>query len=455
MLADLAVQGEPPRLELPAPAGKFAYGVASSLPLMSAGARDAAALNFALAYAHDLAYPAKALAGAFEDLKYRRKPGKAPSQIVPAPLYFRQAAAQHSPALLPSSPPRPSFSPRISVARRPSISGVNISAFALPPSRTTTSRPTSPELEERPRPNGARRASWNAPPGDLLLSPRIRALRTDGDAPIVEDPREGSETVTPQSAFAQYLFSHASTTTPTPREREIDASEAEGRERGRGWAQEIPQAGGASLAQRSVSADSTPTRTPSSVGTARPPRFLFSRGAAANVDPDDEVTPLVLSPVPVARPKPRLIPGDLIMATISTPTSPAPSAPSSPPTANRGRSHTRRPPSPSPTDLDAAPLVDPRGRSKLRGLGAVKRSLSPVRDPSASASRGRHSDVSHERGRKESSSRARSERSETKGRGRPERREDDEELVELAEDSEDEGRGRRERSRSVLRRGRG
>ena len=475
------MQGDPPRLDLPPLANKFAFGASSMPHALPVGGRDSAALNFALSYAHELAYPSKELkaggeVGGFEDLKYRRRPGMAPSQTVPAPLYFRQAAAHHSPALLPSSPPRLpallpsspprlSFSPRVSPARPPSISGANISAFALPPSRDGPSLPPSPVQTDSPKPRlQGRRSSWTPSTADLLMSPRIRALRAEDPNAIEEQTDQDEDPEAHQSSFARYLFAHASgTATPALDLDDADAADDERDDRGRVHKTPLP----APVPQRSVSADSVPVRTPS-IGTARPTRFLFSRGGAQEPELaplDDAATPIQFSKAPM-----RAIPGNLISATVSsTPSSvapsPMPSPPASPPTlANRGRSATRRPASPSPHDLDGVLTLDPRGRSKLRGLGAVKRSLSPTRDASASASRGRQSDASHERGRRDSRSSARGaasdEREDARGRGRSSRREEEiEEAVEEESDDEQErgrGRGRtRSRSRSLIRRGRG
>ncbi|KAL8278457.1 hypothetical protein RQP46_009147 [Phenoliferia psychrophenolica] len=295
MLAELAIAGEPPRLDLPAPATKFAFAAARSMPHLPTGGRDGQALTFALSYAHELAYPTKELKSeppqpALDlNLTYRRR-APAPSQTVPAPLYFRQAAAHHSPALLPSSPPRLAFSPRVSPARPPSLSGVNISAFALPPSRDGPSLPASPVQTESPRPRTqVRRSSWtSSAAADLLMSPRIRAIRAEDPSSILlEEQADNAAEETTQSSFARYLFAHATgATAPAP--EDVDP-EANNDEDARGRSHKTPLA--APVPQRSVSADSLPIRTPS-IGTARPKRFLFSRGESA-------------APLPVEMPRQR------------------------------------------------------------------------------------------------------------------------------------------------------
>ncbi|KAM0747537.1 hypothetical protein T439DRAFT_383166 [Meredithblackwellia eburnea MCA 4105] len=558
------VSAEPPQLDLPAPAAKFF--APTSLPILPS-AKDAAALSYALSYAHEMSYPGKELADDPEtataqqqatDLTYRRgRQTRAPSQTVPAPLYFRrQAAAHQSPALLPSSPPKTTaatttvlgFSPKVSPARPPSISSANVSAFALPPRRSSPTLPPF-ELSQPAVPSTTtnttttvperRRASWT-PSTDVLISPRIRALRhpIDEESAIDEDDEvidevppshvhqfdneedvDDNEEQGGHSAFAQYLFSHATTGTSTPdtgaeaddespRPSPAPRESGTGAARSRGRAPNAvvgatPNSSSTSsflLSQRSLSADST-LRNKSAVGAGagRPTRFFFSRGRTdsnpttdVEVDPEDEpgsshhhqqrrrrrsnfaLEPTSPSSSPSSSP-PRptttaatvenkssssrrlvLQPGRLIQATFSsTPSSvnpsPMPTPPSSPPTSSRGRSTARRaivaPCSPAGSPTVEHPTPDPRGRSKLRGMGAVKRSMSPAgaRDPSKSMSRGRRSDVSHERGRS--------------SRGRSVRRESDEDIEEEEEEEvrgrERGGRGSRERSRSMLRRGRG
>lgn len=470
MLGDSSVADgdDPPRLDLPAPlSGTLRYPS-----------------GYALSYAHEhqLAFPAKELKSAlasfvpspdaFEDLKYRRRPGtKATSQTVPAPLYFRQAAAQHSPALLPSSPPpRSHFSPRTSPNRPPSLS--NVSSFALPPPATENagpSLPPSPALS--PIDSTNRRSSWAPSSGattmarryskdaaaDLLLSPRIHALRAaESTSSIVEDNCEQDAN---HSAFAHYLFSHLGESN-----EDVDDTSVSLGPRGR--SSDHPPL--SIEAKRSVSADSVlPIRTPS-LGKARRGRFFFARGSAAGTDSnaedelDDEVTPMQKPKKPV------LEPGHFIGATTDSPLSSAApstsalsslsSSPSSPPIASRGRSSTRRPSDSFPSSPTEQPTPDPRGRSKLRGLGAVKRSQSPHREESETRSesgRGREpSQHSRERGKTVVEG-AIGERSRTRGSRRRESREP---LADVAEKDEEWGRGRdrsRNRSTSLLRRGRG
>lgn len=479
MMAGLAVEDDLPRLELPAAVTKVDYG-ASSLPN---GVRLPLS-SYAIAYAPELvSFPSKELRSSsvggttFEDLKYRRKPGL-PSQMVPAPLYFRQsaAAAHSSPALLPSSPPRQAFSPKVSPARPPSISSANVMAFALPPPVSPSPSPSIYQHKhQNPAPssiwcgrpgcvgeksdsgNSSRRASWNSTSSsglvtrrpnhlesaDLLMSPRIRALRSEADAPSTADPVDEDSTSSDElkhSAFACYLFSQLSNTASPP---QPDPSLVD-------WdSQNVPPNPSVPNGNSGVALEPS---CPSSASTVRAPvRTLFGRGPQVGSPPL-----AALDEVMVADTK--LTPGRFIAATTdssfsSVAPSPFPSPPASPPTvSNRGRSSTR----------DAAPAVDsaespldPRGRSKFRP--PPRRSLSPTRDESPA--RGRDSNASsHERGRQGSKSSARGERSETRGRESQTRGRSRREEVRAEDDAdgeEEEERGRRGRSKSLLMRGRG
>lgn len=446
---------DPPQLDLPALATKFEYG-GTSLPV---GFRFP--LSYSISYARDtVTYPAKELKSSsvggvtagFEtlDLKYRRKPGM-PTQAVPAPLYFRQsAAAVHptSPMTAPTSPPKPAFSPRFSPARPPttSTSFGHPSALSLGPS-VVSDVPISPRVDAfggkgspatrhsslaSQSPIVTLKADRRKP--DLLMSPRIRALRGASEITAISEELEdiGVADASTHSAFACYLFAHL--TKAEPSDEEI----ATGR-RGR-----TVQVSGVSTSDgsRSASVDSMVGRT-SSAPPIRPrtSRFIFGRGAPelpATSEIELEIEPLALTPG-------RLISATIESSTPSAPASPFHSAPVSPPTrarSNRGRSPPCEDSLDRATELGAR--MDPRGRSNLRGVGAVERDLSPTRDSSESVSRGRAQSgaASRERGR-ESRSRVRNDRDESQARplGAPV-----EETV---------SRGRAGRSQSRLSRGRG
>ncbi|KAI5476238.1 hypothetical protein MNV49_007938 [Pseudohyphozyma bogoriensis] len=359
MMADLSVGDEPPALDLPASVHKLHHFGAASLPL---GALPTA-INFALSYGQDYSRENEIKSASlgstdgFEDLQFRRKPGK-PAHQVPAPLYFRHTASHNSPALTPSSPALSTLSPLFGVARPPSLA--NVSTFALPPSEAPPSAPAP----DSAMPAQNRRSSWAHPSQprrsnvmdspDVLLSPRIRALRAaDGDAGIIEETDASAAAPETESAFANYLFSHLDSSAVDEPIPQVDAHGPRGR-----------QAAGpitsVEAMQRSVSADSVasqPPRAPS-LGPGRPSRFLFSRGNAASAasTQDENIAPL--------------IPGHLIGATSgsfssSAAASPMSTSPSSPPTG-RGRSSTRQTATSSSSFEPAS--VDPRGRSKLRGL---------------------------------------------------------------------------------------
>lgn len=411
-----------------------------------------------------MTYPAKELKSAsaglvsgFDtlDLKYRRKP----TPSVPAPLYFRQSAAAVQPASPITGPlsPRPRFSPRFSPARVPttSTSFAVPSLLSLPPAVASApsylsdfdkcgrpgcagSNPTSARI-----PGDHRAASPLAPSAvaaikhdlrrgptsDLLMSPRIRALRGSSDiVGIVEEEEDIPEIndAATHSAFACYLFSHL--TTGEPSDEEI-ASGTRGRT--------VQQVGVPTDGSRSASVDSTfvGRGTSTVAAKSRASRFVYGgRGAPEKLVPTPEAESLTLTP------------GRFIAATDDSPSpSPFGTSPSSPPTlSDRGRASARRNLPTEPSSL--ANSFDPRGRSKLRGPGAVERDLSPVRDSSESASRSRSSqeDNSRERGRQPSRSRVREEE-----RCRPVG------SAAIEEEEEEEERGRQVRSRSRLRRGRG
>ncbi|GAA5989212.1 hypothetical protein JCM10908_001210 [Rhodotorula pacifica] len=297
--------------------------------------------------------------------------------------------------------------------------------------------PKRPKLEQQ-RSSG-RRVSGSMSPAlrglapldtsdDLLLSPRIRSLRLNHSP---SDPREVSPLASPadgnasapkedeHSAFACYLFSHLSTEAPPEEERgrtsmvnhaapellrsrSVDtvlaarhavhttansASPAPAASRPRGMM------GGrnAAVNMRSEPAIETATRgrrrspSPAAVPTADKDDTSLFTANGAELDRDATVR----APNQRGRDRHRmqLTPGHFISATSETPSgvSPFRSPPPSPPTAGRGRSVTRR-----MSDAEPVASVDPRGRSKMRGAGAVQRSQSPsARKNSLSPSRSR------------------------------------------------------------------
>lgn len=447
---------EPPLLDLPALATKFEYG-GTSLPV---GFKYPP--SYSLSYNNQVTYPSKELKSSSVgvesgfntlDLKYRRKPNL-PTQTVPAPLYFRHAAAAVNPSSPVTTPmsPRLVYTPNYSPARlpTPSTTFANPSALVLPPAVAvaTSALPRSPRHSTRPLAvvNGEHSKSHGFLTGsaavnsvknelrrtsaDLLMSPRIRALRGLGDIggipELEEDISEAAGPAT-ESAFASYLFSHL--TTGDPSDEEI----ASGR-RGR----TILQTGLPVEGSRSASVDSTFVIRNNNASTveprARPGRFIFG-GRAPAIVPTRDIEELDLTP------------GRTISATLSS-ASPSPSPftspPASPPVANRGRASNRRDEVPSTSDLSSS--VNPRGRSNMRGPGAVERDLSPVREPSESASRGRSANgaTSRERGRQGSRSQARDQHAEV---FRPLSRV-------VSKESVEEERGRRSRSRLAQGRGR-
>lgn len=415
---------EPPLLDLPALASKFDYG-GTSLPV---GFRYPP--SYAISCNQEVSYPAKELKSSSAgvesgfnalDLKYRRRPNL-PTQTVPAPLYFRHAAAAVNPLSPVTGPmsPRAVYSPHFSPARlpTPSTTFANPTALVLPPA--VTSAPSGLPRSPRYRPLGATangehskshgfltqssainsvRNELRKASAELLMSPRIRALRASTDiAGIPEMEEDISEATAPptESAFASYLFSHL--TTGEPNEEEI----ASGR-RGRTVQQSgLPAEG---LGSRSASVDSNfvgrSNSTSAVVPRPRLNRFIF--GGRAQVDrlvPTREIEELSLTPG-------RFITATQGSGTPSPSPSPFSSPPASPPVADRGRLSNRRA-SETPVGSDFS-CGDSRGRSNRRGAGALERDLSPVRDPSESVSRGRAPGgaSSRERGRQGSRSQAR------------------------------------------------
>ncbi|GEM09632.1 hypothetical protein Rt10032_c08g3649 [Rhodotorula toruloides] len=262
VLDDLA---DPPSLDLPPPKHRFEYGAAQSLP---AGMRYPA--TWTINYQADplvspMVVPTE-LAHVAKDLSYRRKPGK-PQSAVPSPLYFRQkAAAVHSsPAFDPTSPNSNrvyGFPPATDFSGA-HVHEDDIATLALPdqhdplavppflPTPAHCGRPGCIGVPKRPRvehqPKSTRRLSGPASPAlrglapldtsdDVLLSPRIRALRSGHHSPMEQkesSPLAAESTgETPSStsadddhsAFACYLFSHLSSAAPPERERGRQAS---------------------------------------------------------------------------------------------------------------------------------------------------------------------------------------------------------------------------------------
>ncbi|KAK4053058.1 hypothetical protein OIV83_001793 [Microbotryomycetes sp. JL201] len=452
---------DPPRLDLPAPAHKIQYG-GHSLPI---------AIKYPVQpapWAVDSNEPSKDKPSQAEDLiLLRRRPHNKPAQMTPAPLYYRERAAQihSSPALAPSSPRRASpptfWSPQLVATTH--VPRLDLSAAQTQPrvSRreshgTTATRPADIS-------NNGRRSSWTPHDAvtkqlkpttaqqaeDILVSPRIQAFKSDR-LPSIEQFADAASSPgdegTPDdrhSAFADYLFSHLARKTGPSRQ------ELEELARGRSTAQTLVQPD----EKRSISIDPAslgPRGSPAPVAS-RPTRFMFSRGAGAQAASDREDEPIVRSSdVPL---RPKLLPGHSMTATTDSPGVSPVATPHSPPTLGRGRSLTRRP---SINDDDVHPagkealIESGRGRSHMRGAGAVERSLSPK---AASRSRSRTS---------RAMSRGASNRGcDSRGRSRSIIEQD---LAEVSTEDEfdgEEDRGRtrarspRARSQSLLRRGRG
>ena len=366
----------------------------------------------------------------------------------------------------------------------------------------------------------------STPSDELLVSPRIRTLRTGRSAsdegPSVKTSRrsgchdDGSDSDSSgddHSAFACYLFSHLAdpaAKSKDQRGRPSEPTDSEEMKRSR-------SVDGVTANRQTVGSSNSTTPFPST--PARPTRTLFSRGPAAQIRSEpaiDRLTPLKAEDLPspsvveneqdetedqsatltlpsqlrgrrrddtirasalpstlTTRNRPSLLPGHFIAATTDSPSSsvaasPFPSPPATPPTARRGRSSSSRRRSDDEQDStdrgrrhasvarnNVAETPDPRGRSKLRGDGAVHRSFSPSANleeeeerRSSSRSRSTHPSRSRGRGggREEETPRV---------RGRTKERT----VVEESGADEDRGRGRgrfsESRSQSRLRRGRG
>lgn len=321
----------------------------------------------------------------FEPFQYSRKH---PAQI-PSPLYFRQRAAHASPALSAAV-----TSPQVKSNKATTQASPMISAITLPPAKAQAPHVNRPDVSSQ-RSTSMRKTSSQMDSPDLLLSPRIRALRSDSLSVKDED---GDNNSSKESAFASYLFAHLASDRTQQTTRD-DRSLDRGRRRatiGEGSLED----------KRSTSADAVPTRTFSS---GRPPRFLFGRGASAlpSPSPTAEVED-AFEDLSIAH-HPR--PGQLIHATVPTESSSS-SWVSSPGAGGaaaddesvegegfaRGRPAAKRAVSnvSGPSVEFVEPTPDPRGRSMLRGMGAVKRSMSPKAEQSRSRGRSRDS-TSHRR----------------------------------------------------------
>lgn len=318
------------------------------------------------------------------DLKFRRRVGILPTQIVPAPLYFRQSAA----AIHPPPPVSPIISsthhhssPRFSPVRNGSSSKpMAPAAFNLP---SPTAAPTLPRLNTDSAAvtsTTSRRLSFPTQLNlgiaaikadlkrsslDAFISPRIRALR-HGDSPIgidvveegTEEPEEegGVSTGKSISAFSSYLFSHLVTGDPS------DEEIANGR-RGR-TSQVVAMK---VVESRSTSHDTVFTGRGATSSKMKRASFGSHFGSHSRTTSHGEEGKIV-----------GLTPGKFISATAS----------SSTPTSS-----TMSSPIPSPPTLvgadNALGLATMRGRSNLRNYGGILRSLSPTRDSSQSNSRSR------------------------------------------------------------------
>ncbi|BGP37908.1 hypothetical protein JCM10450v2_001844 [Rhodotorula kratochvilovae] len=495
---------DPPSLDLPPPKHRFEYG-GQSLPN---GVRYPS--TWTINYQPDpLSSPVVTAADAVpaaKDLPYRRKPGRVHS-AVPSPLYFRQkaAAVYSSPAFGPTSPStRLVGLPTLADFSGAHVHEDDIAALALPGQcdaadmpnlvapPSNCGRPGCVGVPKRPKLDtsvsslkAGRRLSGPGSPAfrgltpldtsdDVLLSPRIRALRTerspvDGhDAPSTRTPT--GEEHDPHSAFACYLFSHLSTEAPVERGRTTSTEKAVEMHRSLSVDAALPSRVGNSSPSASKSPAPRPRRAmfggrgPAALNMRSEPILQPLTPASTSPLPEDDFSSLsstfrgrthdrdatVRAPTSRGRDSERaqLTPGHYIAATSETPSgvSPFPSPPPSPPTAGRGRSATRH-----HSDVAASP--DLRGRSNLRGYGAVMRSMSPsARKGSPSPSRSR-SRTSRSRGRVSPPV--------DRGRGRTRERTVEEDPREAALDEDERGRGRsrgrdsRSRSRSQLRRGRG
>lgn len=314
--------------------------------------------------------------------------------------------------------------------------------------------PKRPKLEQQR--SSSRRISGSMSPAhralapldtseDLLLSPRIRNLRSHYSpsesreaspspllGPSEPSPSPTKATDDEHSAFACYLFSHLSTEAPPEQERgrttAVNPSSADVL-RSRSVDTVLAARNAVQSSAHTASPAPTPTRPRGMMGgrngafNARSDPILETvadsrtgaRSPGRSVDPDEktlfssngaeldrDATLRASNQRGRDRHRMQLTPGHFISATTETPSgvSPFPSPPPSPPTAGRGRSVTRR-------MSDAEPVaasVDPRGRSKMRGSGAVQRSQSPSarsdsQSPSRSRSRSRNQTRSPSRGR--------------------------------------------------------
>ncbi|GAA5968196.1 hypothetical protein JCM11641_003765 [Rhodosporidiobolus odoratus] len=522
---------EPPSLDLPPPKPRFEYG-AQSLPTAGLPLPANWTINYqADSLASPLVTPSDALVSKDVSFQYRRRMNR-PQAAVPSPLYFRQkAAAVHSsPAFGPISP----SARMVSFSSATDFSGAHvledeITALSLAghedPAAPAPIVPTPAHCGRpgcvgapvgapvRPKINtsvaglagqNGRRQSWQANGGvapaaltpteatdEVLLSPRIRALRTGRESPeqgiLVKQAAKDEDDA--HSAFACYLFSHL-TSKPAPPERGRSASiEHVAAELQRSLSVDAALATRAPTASSAVSNSSKPS-------PARPVRpirgMLGGRGPApaAAIRSEPAIQPLTsigadLTEEPQSsrihdrdatiRPpverrgrseRMKLTPGHFIEATCassSTFTSPSSflSPPPSPPTAGRGRSSARRLSDAVGVDATVESFV-PRGRSQLRGTGALQRALSPSTHDT-SLSRERTRSRSRSRTQTRQSSRSSCDRGKAGARGcSPRGRTRGGIVSEDAEedDGQDErGRGRtrdsRSRSRSLLRRGRG
>lgn len=435
-MSDLALDDEPPALSLPPPTSKFAFSAAASLP---AALTYAAPNVWAMNYQPDANTRSESgrtgsngqggrARGVWDELKYVRKTGNRPAQAVPAPLYFRQTAAvvHSSPMLSPTSPPPSIKSPAMRPSNRRRNSNSSLHNFTLPPSLTSDhSKSSALKTAHCGRPGCVgsaqpHRAAASEPvlkaklgsstslhhlaraENDLLVSPRIRALRGHGEhsqsTSALPESDEARETRRKQqkdsqhSAFACYLFSHLKETAHPKRVESETVTAAVSPKRGRTSSQSTV------MPDRSLSVDSvlTAPRAPS----AGRGRMMFGGRATPAGQPrleplstlkDEDATITIRAGPQTSRPM--LTPGHFISATSETPVDSAAfpstlaSTPRSPPT--RGRSSNRRLSDAAPTEFVELAGAD-RGRSKAR-LGNTHRSHSRHREDEDSRERGRDS----------------------------------------------------------------
>ncbi|SCV69132.1 BQ2448_2152 [Microbotryum intermedium] len=495
MVADAVLNDDPPRLDLGAPVTMAKFYGGQSLPIAmrypTSKSWKALHMGYPAAGTHDVD-PKASPQQPPSDLNFRRRASK---PQIPAPLFYRERAAH----LAPTSD--------ITSLALPPLSSMAASSAALPPPvrakncgrpgcvgemrrpRISASGKSSNKSSTRAPSNNSPRSSataalqsngaYDSPSSiDILMSPRIRALRVaemshlaslddlsqdSASQPVSSPPKPADEAASgssssdddesshTHSAFACYLFSHLL----EDKKRALNLSREDHADDGDDEVDEQVPRGrtGASFtapSERGVSVDSAAIANKK---PARPTRFLFSRGTASPAPVEEELDHerTIRSRQITVRPK--IEPGHFISATTDSPStsvmpSSFPSTPSSPPTSGRGRSVTRRP---SHSEMDVlGDLPAGRGRSQLRGPGAVLRSLSPTaRGASESSSRGRRSSSSRAR---VSESRGR----ESRGRGRSSRNATDDEALELVDEGDEDERGRgrgrgRDRSSSALR----